>query len=53
MKIARFIFVTEKYSEVKKHLFADNSPYKYMINVIKKKWNFIIETMFLDSEHLI
>lgn len=40
MKIARFIFVTEKYSEVKKYLFAENSPYKYMINVIKKKMEF-------------
>ena len=40
MKIARFIFVTEKYSEVKKYLFAENSPYKFMINVIKKKMEF-------------
>ena len=36
MKIARFIFVTLKYSETKKYLFAEKSPYKFMISDKKK-----------------
>ncbi len=37
IKIARFIFVVEKEKDAEKQLFNEESPFLYMINVIKNK----------------
>ena len=37
MKIARFLFVVEKEKEAQKFLLKDDSPFLYMIDVIKRK----------------
>ncbi len=37
IRIARFLFITEKERDADKYLLEENSPFLYMINVIKKK----------------